>query len=503
MKKIKLCACFLATLVLLSLLSISVFAANATVSISASADRVFVGNQVRVTVNVAGGENIGSWRFALSYDPAFLEYVSGADSGGGGTLLFSDSLDSGVKSISKTVVFKTKKIGSTTVSVNSPQIVAFDTISNMNANNASRKINIVAAPTLSGDNNLSSLSISPGELSPAFSSGNTSYTATVPFEVASITVAASASHRAASVSNSALELAVGENTVTVTVTAENGNRKNYTILVTRQESELAGAQVELNGETYSVSYDPATLTPPEGFTATTVPFGEKKILAYLAPKESICIVHLTKEEASDWYLFHREDQSFSKMETLAAEGSSFVLLTPPADAKIPFGFIPKTLSVSDRQIEVYGSDDSLTKNVYLVYAMAKDGTCAFYYYDANLKSITTYFEISKSTATEGEETEDPTVLGGQLEKMNALVRKAEIAALATGILAVVLFIALIVCITLLIRRKKSNCEDEEKPIEQTETLLQETVEQPPKQNEEEKELDLKEIYGIEKDQDEK
>jgi uncharacterized protein (DUF58 family) len=75
----------LALVLVFTLLSTSVFAASASFSLSASGS-VIVGKQVKVTVKLSSSEKIGSWRFSVSYDPAVLEYVSGADSGGGGAV---------------------------------------------------------------------------------------------------------------------------------------------------------------------------------------------------------------------------------------------------------------------------------------------------------------------------------------------------------------------------------------------------------------------------------
>lgn len=93
----------------------------------------------------------------------------------------------------------------------------------------------IAAP-LSGDNTLKSLTVSNATISPAFSAGTVSYSATVPFSVSKLDVKAEANDSKAKVSISSPNLSVGSNNaVTVTVTAENGTKKTYTIKVTRQQ----------------------------------------------------------------------------------------------------------------------------------------------------------------------------------------------------------------------------------------------------------------------------
>lgn len=109
----------------------------------------------------------------------------------------------------------------------------------------------VAAP-LSKDNNLKSLTVSNATISPSFSAGTTSYTAEVPFEVNKLQLSALASDGKAKVSVNNPELKAGGTTnVTVTVTAENGSKKTYTIAVTRGEDPNyeASSEAELSGIT--------------------------------------------------------------------------------------------------------------------------------------------------------------------------------------------------------------------------------------------------------------
>ena len=87
----------------------------------------------------------------------------------------------------------------------------------------------------SNDANLSSLSVSNYTISPAFSNNTIAYTLTVPNATSSITVNASKSNTYASISGTGSKtLNVGSNTIKVTVTAEDGNTKAYTITVKRK-----------------------------------------------------------------------------------------------------------------------------------------------------------------------------------------------------------------------------------------------------------------------------
>ena len=94
-------------------------------------------------------------------------------------------------------------------------------------------------PPLSSDASLSSLSVTGGTLDPAVSPAVTNYTATVPHSSNSVDVSAITSDNNASFTingsnNVTVALAVGNNTITIVVTAEDGaTSQTYTVVVTR------------------------------------------------------------------------------------------------------------------------------------------------------------------------------------------------------------------------------------------------------------------------------
>ena len=92
-----------------------------------------------------------------------------------------------------------------------------------------------AAPALSNDATLASLTVSAGTLSPAFDAGTTSYTVGVANAVEAITFTAAASDGKAGVAGAGTHaLAVGENRFDIVVTAEDGTTKTYTVTVARE-----------------------------------------------------------------------------------------------------------------------------------------------------------------------------------------------------------------------------------------------------------------------------
>jgi subtilisin family serine protease len=110
----------------------------------------------------------------------------------------------------------------------------------------------------SDDATLSNLTVSEGELTPEFSSSELSYTVNVANDVEIITVTGEATHVNAVISGNVTDkpLAVGENPVTITVTAEDGTtQKQYTVIVER-DSPLSIR--EINDESIYVYPNPSS-----------------------------------------------------------------------------------------------------------------------------------------------------------------------------------------------------------------------------------------------------
>ena len=118
----------------------------------------------------------------------------------------------------------------------------------------------VGAGFASTDATLKSLSLSDGTLAPAFDPATTSYTASVGNGVGFVTITATPNDPKAIVTgNGAKPLNVGNNSFTVTVTAENGTPKKYKITSTRAASTDATLkELSLSNGTLTPAFDPAT-----------------------------------------------------------------------------------------------------------------------------------------------------------------------------------------------------------------------------------------------------
>ncbi|MCX8131150.1 MAG: cadherin-like beta sandwich domain-containing protein [Clostridia bacterium] len=130
---------------------------------------------------------------------------------------------------------------------------------------------------------LSGLTISAGTLTPGFVKTTTAYTASVGFETSSITVTPTAEDSRATIKvngavvtsgqpSQAVNLNVGQNTITVQVTPYIGDPLNYTITVTRQDSVNLTNMVLKDTANNTIGISPAFTAGTTSYTAN-VEFG--------------------------------------------------------------------------------------------------------------------------------------------------------------------------------------------------------------------------------------
>lgn len=300
---------------LLQMNSINVDAAE-TASISIGSASGNVGDTVTVTVSVSAPSEVYLCDFYINYDASILEAVSGYDAGGGGTirLLSTDKTSFSIK-------FKINNPGSSAISVvTSTAIVSSAYEDRLVISSSSGTVTGKAPVSYSSDNTLSSLQISPGTLSPAFSPEITTYNASVDSDVEELVVSAVANDSNAKVSVSGRKMDPGRNTTTITVTAEDGSVKKYIIYTTRaagsneqetqteaetqtevQTEQADNIQVTIDKVQYTVIQDYSEHELPEGYEETEIDYNGGKIIAGKGLKQdlSLCILKVTMvKEAS-------------------------------------------------------------------------------------------------------------------------------------------------------------------------------------------------------------
>lgn len=222
------------------------------------------GDTLTVTMTVSQG-GLFAVEGDLAYDSGILEYTGGSIAKNGWEVTWNGSHflceDSKLTSPTAagaslmTFTFKVKNGAATgsTASVSVSNVSATDGGADYNLGVASYS-KALSAP-LSGNTKLSALSVEGLTLNPGFAAGTTTYSlGEVEYSVSKLNIAAKAEDNKATVAVSSTNLAVGENKITITVTAENGAKGTYIIMVVRKQDPnyVASNDASLSGITLSL-----------------------------------------------------------------------------------------------------------------------------------------------------------------------------------------------------------------------------------------------------------
>ena len=221
-----------------------------TVSAAGSAywsgpDQVRAGDTITLTFCAGGGILGGNG--SVSFDSSLLTLQGYSPSIGGSWaveftgnnfVFYDNSMASPItdsKAIfSATFVVSDSAAVDSTVSVSATGVTLSDGDQDMGVGTVSYSKTLLKP--LSENCNLRTMVVSGATISPAFSPSTTSYSAKVPFTTSSISISATAEDAGAKVSVNNPELSAGKTTtVSVTVTAESGAKKTYSISVAREQ----------------------------------------------------------------------------------------------------------------------------------------------------------------------------------------------------------------------------------------------------------------------------
>ena len=215
------------------------------------------------TITFEFGTNVGAYdSINVSYDPSMYEYISGDNLN---ESVWWDQSDTSSGISTKTYTFKAINEGSSRIAVVAKGVTSANENMDELGTIASEKIiNATASQTaapqvapepqpapqnnvaLSANNNLKFLQISEEGITPFFTRNITNYSLTVGEAVNRIDVLARAEDSNARVEISGNEnIAEGDNYIYITVTAQNGQKRTYSILVTKtQDVEKSNAFLE-------------------------------------------------------------------------------------------------------------------------------------------------------------------------------------------------------------------------------------------------------------------
>lgn len=395
-------------------------AGTARVSIGSASGTV--GDTVSIDVSISASSGIGGATIYVSYDPSILA-LSGSSSNSG-TAMVSFMDESTASSQSKTITFKIIGAGTSSLNViGDSKVIDID----MQACSISKSSGLVTASapaSYSSDNTLSSLQISPGVLSPAFSPDVTTYTTSVGADCASLTVSAVPNDSKATVSVSGKRMDPGFNTTTITVTAENGSKRTYTIKTTKEtnsasnENNQATGSDSSNGSTDNNNIpdvqDPnseAIQEPnitvdnaeykivsandehplPDGYTPTEYDYNGTKVSAGVGIDTGVTIVYLESTDGkgeSGYYVYDSVRKTFSQfVEVSQPQFTYCILAIDEASMELPEGYDVGRTVINGKEVDALLDR---TGNYALFYGVSSTGETGWFRYNVNDGTIQGY-----------------------------------------------------------------------------------------------------------------
>lgn len=287
----------------------TVNASSAKISVSSSTSKVVVGNTFTVTVKISSSTDLGSWEWTISYDKTKLKLQSGESN-------VADMFQkTGTKSQSYTYKFKAIGTGSSNITVKS--YGAFDINENkMSVSVSSKTISVITQAQLeasySKNNYLKSLSVEGLKLDSEFSKDKTEYKVEADSNTEEIKIKAIADDSKASITgNGTHSVSEGENKFNITVTAENGSTKTYTLIVNVKDPNPI--VIKIDNKELTVIKRESSLKTPEGFEKITIELNEQKVPSFYNELNDFTLIGLKDSDGNtELYLYDINNQKYTK-----------------------------------------------------------------------------------------------------------------------------------------------------------------------------------------------
>ena len=360
----------------------SVFAAG--ISVTAGQSSVKVGNTVAFTITVPS--NTQAWTYQVAWSDN-LTYVSGD----------TEPMGFEGNSTRNQLIFKangegTGKVwiagGSYSIDRQPYDASGSATVSIVSASQPSQGYDHgdfdddPPAPSKSSNNALASLTVSAGELAPAFDPTITDYTLSLPLRTNKITFTATPSDSKATVQGDGeVALQGGENKVAVVVTAEDGSAKTYniTVKVAREPTVF----FSLNGESLGVMQDTDGVTPPAGFSPTTVPYSGEELPAWTNAAGQMLLYLVNQDTlAAGFYLYDEAEGVQSPYLPIVYGATTYVYTGVPAEKESIPGLTLCDVEAFGHILKGWKYEDASLQDFCVLYLMDAGGNYGCHTYDS-------------------------------------------------------------------------------------------------------------------------
>lgn len=306
------------------------------------------------------------------------------------------------ESVSKTITVTDKSSSSSSSNSSSSSSSSSNSSSSSSSSSSSNASTTSQEPEekKSSEKNLSSLSVSEGTLSPSFSAGTTTYKVDLTNDVEKLTISAKAKDSKAKVSGTGeKELKIGENNFTVTVTAEDGSKKTYTISV--YVTEKPKQFVKLGAQSLGVLNDLSKTDVPKGFEKSTIKIDDQDVTALQNDDLGLTLLYLQNEdEGTGFYIYDVENNKVLRQyQTITVNGKTYVLMDAPENLEEIQGLKTTTIKIGDLEIDGWKFDDEALSHYTLVYLMNDAGESGLYTYEDTEGTLQKYTAVEEKDNT--------------------------------------------------------------------------------------------------------
>ena len=246
----------------------------------------------------------------------------------------------------------------------------------------------------SSDATIASLKIRGASITPEFNPNITEYSCYVERAVTEVQVSVTKSNLwAAVVIDGNQHLSMGDNSVEVKITAQDGvNQMLYTVHVFRRESNIPdnASLADIDGNTYTFLDIPDEVSVPEGFSQTTKYVNGYSVPAYTKEGVTSILLYLFDgNQAPDFYFYNSNTKTIIRYDpenTLVEYSRILKMAEVPNDVVIPDEFKPMLFDTGTMILSGYGNSEG----DFILYLADENGNKDFYYYNLTDGSISVY-----------------------------------------------------------------------------------------------------------------
>ena len=358
-----------------------IYAAGASISVSSNKSQVIVGDTVTVTVRISSSQALGSWKWTPDYNTSKFKLISGDTS-------VADFGDGKIKAKSYTYKFKAIATGSSTITVKGVDVYNWSE-KNLSVSKGSKTIKIIThsdyVASLSKNNNLSALSVNGLTLNPSFNKNTTSYKVNATANTTSVKISAKAEDSRSDVDGTGtFKVSEGDNKFVITVTAQNGSTKKYTIIISVVDPNPI--KVTIDDKEYVIVKRESNLEAPDNYEKKEITINNQKIPAFYNETNKYTLVGL-KDEEGDTSLFIYDELMNKYTKYTEVELDKIKLMPLKMDLLIR-DYTKSTVTIDETEFEALRRANS---DYAIIHATnIENGVTDYYTYDTKTNSLVRY-----------------------------------------------------------------------------------------------------------------